>query len=130
MLAQKCNLLGLRSATEEQLASHGTESEAHTALGRHHAEIIDTVGGMIGGLAYGAKRDVTLNIYQTTLKLHPDSAIACVEYANDLMKLEGKKALKKALKQAGDLYAEAAECEPLDAMERLDVELAKLEPED
>jgi hypothetical protein len=40
--------------------------------------------------------------------------------------LEGKKALARAEK----LYAEAAECEPLDAMERLDVELAKAELED
>jgi hypothetical protein len=40
--------------------------------------------------------------------------------------LEGKKGLAKAEK----LYAEAAACKPLDAMERLDVELAKTELED
>ena len=40
--------------------------------------------------------------------------------------LEGKKALKEAEK----LYSDAAECDPVDAMEKLDVELAKAEIED
>lgn len=37
--------------------------------------------------------------------------------------LEGK----KALKEAEALYAQAAEFEPMDAMERLDVEMARAE---
>jgi tetratricopeptide (TPR) repeat protein len=94
--------------------------------GPYHAEVIDKVGAMIGGLTYGAKKDVALKNYQTGLKLMPDSAIARIEYANGLVMLEGK----KALKQAEELYGEAAACEPLDAMERLDVELAKSELED
>ncbi|HQR22843.1 MAG TPA: hypothetical protein PKV98_18400, partial [Burkholderiaceae bacterium] len=77
-------------------------------------------------LTYGAKKDVALKNFQAALKLMPDSAIARIEYANGLVMLEGKKALKEAEK----LYAEAAACEPLDAMERLDVELAKSELED
>jgi hypothetical protein len=40
--------------------------------------------------------------------------------------LEGKKKMDEAVK----LYHEAAACEPMDAMERLDVELAKEELED
>jgi hypothetical protein len=40
--------------------------------------------------------------------------------------LEGDKRMKEAEK----LYADAAECKPLDAMERLDVEMAKEELED
>jgi predicted Zn-dependent protease len=81
---------------------------------------------MIGGLTYGAKKDVALKNFQAALKLMPDSAIARIEYANGLVMLEGKKALKEAEK----LYGEAAACEPLDAMEKLDVELAKAELED
>ena len=46
--------------------------------------------------------------------------------ANGLVMLDGKKALAKA----ESLYSEAAACEPLDAMERLDVELARAELED
>jgi hypothetical protein len=34
------------------------------------------------------------------------------------------------MKEAEQLYADAAECKPFDAMERLDVEMAKSELED
>ena len=37
---------------------------------------------------------------------------------------------KAKMKQAEKLYAEAAACKPVDAMERLDVELAKANLED
>jgi hypothetical protein len=49
-----------------------------------------------------------------------------VEYANGLVMLEGDKRMKEATK----LYEDAAACQPLDAMERLDVEMAKAELED
>ena len=55
-----------------------------------------------------------------------NSAIAMVEYANGLVMLEGDKKMKEAEK----LYVEAAACEPKDAMERLDVEMAKAELEE
>lgn len=101
-------------------------ADAHTALGAYHAEIIDKVGAMIGGLTYGAKKEDGLKFYKSALTLNPHSAIARVEYANGLIMLEGKKKMNDAVK----LYEEAAACEPLDAMERLDVELAKQELED
>jgi len=65
-------------------------------------------------------------MFKEALALNPDSAIARVEYANGLVMLEGDKRMKEAEK----LYAEAAECTPMDAMERLDVEMAKEELED
>jgi hypothetical protein len=40
--------------------------------------------------------------------------------------LEGK----KALRSAEELYAEAAQCTPMDAMEKFDVELARYELQD
>ena len=84
------------------------------------------VVGELAGVTYGAKKDTAVKMYQTALKLNPASAIARIEYANGLVMLEGKKALKEAEK----LYDEAAACEPADAMERLDVELAKTELDD
>ena len=54
------------------------------------------------------------------------SAIAKVEYANGLVMLEGD----KRMKEAEALYAEAAAMTPMDAMERLDIEMAKAELED
>lgn len=116
----------VKSALETAIKLSPKHADAHIALAAYHAEVIDKVGSMIGGLTYGAKKDTALKLYETALKLMPDSAIARIEYANGLVLLEGKKALAKAEK----LYAEAAACEPLDAMERLDVELAKAELED
>ena len=49
-----------------------------------------------------------------------------IEYANAMVMLEGDKKMKDATK----LYEQAAACSPADAMERLDVELAKAELED
>lgn len=116
----------VKSALDATVKLAPKHADANIALGSYHAEIIDKVGSMIGGLTYGAKKDVGLKHFQAALKLNPDSAIARIEYANGLVMLEGK----KALAQAEKLYAEAAACEPHDAMEKLDVELAKAELED
>lgn len=101
-------------------------ADAHIALGAYHAEIIDKVGAMIGGLTYGAKKEDSLKFFKAGLALNPHSAVSRVEYANGLVMLEGKKKMNEAIR----LYAEAAACEPMDAMERLDVELAKQELEE
>jgi tetratricopeptide (TPR) repeat protein len=116
----------VKAALETAIKLAPKHADAHIALGSYHAEVIDKVGAMIGGLTYGAKKDTALKMYKEALKLNPGSAIARIEYANGLVMLEGKKALKEAEK----LYAEAAECEAADAMERLDVELAREELED
>jgi hypothetical protein len=60
------------------------------------------------------------------LKLLPDSAIARIEYANALVLLFGDKRMDDAI----DLYEKAAAAAPAEAMEKLDVELAKSELED
>jgi tetratricopeptide (TPR) repeat protein len=116
----------VKSALETTIRLAPKHADAHIALAAYHAEVIDKVGSMIGGLTYGAKKDTALKLYDSALKLAPDSAIARIEYANGLVLLEGKKALARAEK----LYAEAAAREPIDAMERLDVELARAELED
>lgn len=101
-------------------------ADAHIALGAYHAEVIDKVGAMVGGITYGAKKDIGIEHFQTALKLNPDSAIARIEYANGLIMMLGKSRMDEAAK----LYEEAAACKPADAMERLDVEMAKAELED
>jgi tetratricopeptide (TPR) repeat protein len=100
-------------------------ADAHTAFGSYQAEIIDKVGGIVAGMTYGAKKDSALEHFQKALKLNPDSAIARIEYANGLIMLFGKSRVADAEK----LYKEAAACKPADAMERLDVELARSELE-
>jgi tetratricopeptide (TPR) repeat protein len=101
-------------------------AEAHTALGLYHAEVINKVGGMIGGLTYGAKAATGEELLKTALKLTPDSPIAHIEYGNGLMLLHGS----KKEDAAAEAYEKAASLKPKDAMERLDVEFAKSQLED
>ena len=115
----------VKNALETTIRLAPKHADAHIALGAFHAEIIDKVGSLLG-LTQGASKDAGLAHYKTALKLNPTSAIAMIEYANGLVMLEGEKRMKEATK----LYEDAAACEPLDAMERLDVEMAKAELED
>lgn len=101
-------------------------ADANIALGTYHAEIIDKVGSLVGGLTYGAKKSTGVEHFETALKLNPDSAITRVEFANGLVLMFGGSRMKDAER----LYQEAAACTPMDAMEWLDVELARAEIED
>jgi tetratricopeptide (TPR) repeat protein len=98
-------------------------AEAHTAFGAYQAEVIDKVGALVAGITYGAKRDSALEHFEAAIRLFPESAIARIEYANGLLLLFGKARIADAEK----LYGEASKCKPADAMERLDVELARSE---
>jgi len=100
-------------------------AEAHTAYGAYQAEVIDKVGGLVAGLTYGAKKDSAVEHYEKALKLFPESPITHIEYGNGLLMLFGKGKIADATK----LYEKAAALKPADAMERLDVELAKAELE-
>jgi tetratricopeptide (TPR) repeat protein len=115
----------VKNALETTIALAPKHADAHIALGAFHAEVIDKVGRLLGK-TQGADSATGLKVFKEALALNPDSAIARVEYANGLVMLEGDKRMKEAEK----LYADAAECKPLDAMERLDVEMAKAELED
>ena len=115
----------IKDALATALKLEPKHADAHIAYGSYQAEIIDKVGGLVAAMTYGAKKDSALEHYQKALKLNPDSAIARVEYANGLIVLFGKARMAEAEK----LYQEAAACKPADAMERLDVELARSELE-
>lgn len=116
----------VRASLEKTLELEPDHAEAHIAFGSWHAEILDKLGAMIGGLTYGAKKDEVEHHFKVALALIPDSAIARMEYANAIAMLHGK----SRLKEAEALYAEAARCTPVDAMERLDVETAREEIEE
>jgi tetratricopeptide (TPR) repeat protein len=116
----------VKNALEQAIKLSPKHADAHIALAAFHAEVIDKVGSLIGGMTYGAKKDVGLSLFKESLKLNPASAIAMIEYANGMVMLEGDKKMKEATK----LYEQAAASTPLDAMERLDVEMAKAELED
>jgi hypothetical protein len=115
----------VKAALETTIKLQPQHADAHIALGAFHAEVIDKVGKLLGR-TQGADASTGLKLYQQALKLNPGSAIGMVEYANGLVMLEGD----KRMKQAEDLYAKAADCEAADAMERLDIEMAKAELEE
>lgn len=116
----------IKSALETALKLDAKHAEAHTALGAYHAEIIDKVGGMVGKLTYGASKDLAVEHYEKAIKLNPASPIAHIEYANGLLMLFGDKQEGKAV----TLYEKAAKMKGRDAMEVLDIEMAKEELDD
>ena len=63
--------------------------------------------------------------FRESLKLAPRSPIARIEYANGLYMLYGD----DRYEEVSELYVQAAEATPLDAMEKLDVESALAELE-
>jgi tetratricopeptide (TPR) repeat protein len=116
----------VKEALEKTIKLQPKHADAHIGLGAFHAEVIDKVGSLIGGMTYGAKKEVGLRLFQEALKINPASAIGMIEYANGLVMLEGDRKMKEATK----LYEQAAGSKPFDAMERLDVDLARAELED
>ena len=115
----------IKEALQAAMKLDAKHADAHTAYGAYQAEVIDKVGGIVAGVTYGAKKDSAIEHYETALKLFPESPITHIEYANGLIMLFGKSRISEATK----LYEKAASLKPMDAMERLDVELAKSELE-
>jgi tetratricopeptide (TPR) repeat protein len=115
----------IKNSLTHAIALQPKHADAHIALGAYHAEVIDKVGSLVGGLTYGARKHIGVEHFETALKLNPDSAIARVEFANGLAMMFGKARLKDAERY----YREAAACKPADAMEWLDVDAAKTELE-
>lgn len=115
----------VKDALERTIRLEPRHADAHAALGTFHAEVIDKVGSLIGGMTYGAKKETGLRMFQEALQLNPRSAIALIEYANGLVMLEGD----GMFEQSTRLYQQAAAIKPLDAKEWLDVEQARAELE-
>jgi hypothetical protein len=116
----------VRGSLERTLELEPRHADANIALGLYHAVIIQKMGSLVGRLTYGASGEAALAHFAAALKLNPDSAITRVEYANGLVMIYGKSRMAEALR----LCQEAADCEPSDATERLEVELAKAELRD
>ncbi|MDR3371575.1 hypothetical protein [Rhodoferax sp.] len=96
-------------------------ADAHVALGSFHAEVIDKVGSLIGAMAYGANKEIGLQLFDQALKLHGESAYGLLEYAHAILMLDGE----DKMDTANQLYQQAARVKPQDATERLDVEMAR-----
>ena len=120
--ALKMGIAGkVRAALEATLELAPKHAEAHTALALYHAEIINKIGAMIGGLTYGAKASEAEKHIKDAVKLTPASPIAHVEHGNVLLLLDEK----RNEDAAAEAYEKAAKCKPLDAMEALDAGYAR-----
>jgi hypothetical protein len=113
----------VKDSLENVIALEPRHADAHIALGAFHAEVIDKVGSLIGGMTYGARKDTGLHLFQEALRINFQSVVGMIEYANAMLMLEGN----KMLADANRLYQQAASARPFDAMERLDVEMARVE---
>ncbi len=113
----------IKEALEQTIKLQPRHADAHIALGAFHAEVIDKVGPLVAGMTYGAKKELGLKLFEDGLAIHPLSPIGMIEYGNALLMLEGE----DRLPEATAWYDRAARCEPVDAVERLHVELARTE---
>lgn len=113
----------VRESLQKTLDLCPEHAEAHMALGVFHAEVIDKVGALIGGMTYGVRKEKGLALLQESLQLQPHSPMAQISLARALVMLEGK----SKLAEANALYRQAAECTPLDAVEYLHVQTARAE---
>ena len=113
----------VKAALEQTIKLAPQHADAHIALATFHAEVIDKVGSLIGSMTYGAKKDTGLALFKEALKLNPDSVIAMTEYANGLVMLEGD----KRMTEATHLYEQASASQAMDAKERLEVDMARVE---
>lgn len=120
--ALKLGIAGkVRASLDTALALEPKHAEAHTALALYHAEIINKIGAMIGGLTYGAKASEAEKHIKDAVKLTPASPIAHIEHGNVLLLLDEN----RNEDAAAAAYEKAAKCKPLDAMEALDAAWAR-----
>lgn len=115
----------IQESLDRALELDPDHADAHTAYGLYHAEILNKVGRMIGGMTYGASADKALAHFERAIELIPDSPIAHIEYGNGLYLIHGDKQIDRVT----ELYVMATEMTPRDAMEKLDIESALAELE-
>jgi tetratricopeptide (TPR) repeat protein len=115
----------IQASLENAIYLQPDHADANIALGAYYAEVIDKVGKMLGKLTYGATPAKALKHFERALELSPDAPIAHIEYANGLYLLFGD----DRLDEVTDLYVKATEMQPVDAMEKLDIEAALAEME-
>jgi tetratricopeptide (TPR) repeat protein len=108
----------IKNHLETTLELEPNHAEAHTAMGLYHAEIIDKIGAMIGGITYGAKKPIALKHFTKSLELTPDTPITLIEYANGLILLNSDEDF------ASELYKKASKCEAMDALQSCDISFA------
>jgi len=115
----------IQSSLENAIYLQPNHADANIALGAYYAEVVDKVGKMLGKLTYGATPAKSVKHFERALELIPEAPIANIEYGNGLYLLFGD----DRIDEVTDLYVKATELQPVDAMEKLDIEAALAELE-
>jgi tetratricopeptide (TPR) repeat protein len=115
----------LHTSLKNALDLEPDHAEARTAMGMYHAEIVSKVGKMLAKMTYGASAARAIENFDLALELTPQSPIAHIEYGNGLYLLYED----DRIDDVSNLYIKASEFEPMDAMEKLDIESALAELE-
>jgi len=115
----------IQSSLENCLYLQPDHADANIAMGAYFAEVVDKVGKMLGKLTYGATPAKALQHFERALELDPNAPIANIEYGNGLYLLFED----ERLDEVTDLYVKATEIQPVDAMAKLDIEVALAELE-
>ncbi|MCB1917956.1 MAG: hypothetical protein KDG52_19865 [Rhodocyclaceae bacterium] len=95
--------------------------DAHVALGVFESEVVANLGSVGAALTFGARRDTAIEHFVAARRLAPDSAMVLLEQARALDRMYGQARSAEIY----ELYEAAAACQPADARERMDVELAR-----
>lgn len=110
----------INKSLEKALKIEPEHAEAHTAMGLYHAEIISKVGKLVGSMTYGASADKAIEHFKQSIALS-NAPIAWIEYGNGLYLLFGD----RKVDESNEAYAKAAEMQPIDAMQALDIAYAR-----
>ncbi len=113
----------VRDLLSRVLALAPRHADARLALGTFHAEVIDKVGALVGGLTFGARRDTGLELFQAAQAIDPHSIIGQLEHARAVVMLKGDAGKPEAMR----LYESAAQARPRDAAEYLALTRAREE---
>ena len=113
----------VRHALETALALAPEHAGAHAALGGFQVAVIDKVGPLVAAMTYGARADSALAHLRQAERLAPESPAVLQECASAWVRLEGEARLAEATR----LHERAAQLTARDAVERLWIELARLD---
>jgi tetratricopeptide (TPR) repeat protein len=111
----------VRHGFKHAIALAPAHADAWVGLGVYQSEIVGAAGPLVASMTYGARKHDCHATFRTAIELNPFAPAAYMEYANAMLRFDGK----KYLDEARALYRQAASLEPADASERLGVARAK-----
>lgn len=111
----------IKDAVTRCLEIAPNNAEALVTFAGWHSEIADKMGSMLAGLTYGAKKELAEEYYDNAIAQAPNSPVVYIEKAHGLLLMYGNSIKDEAAK----LFEQAISCEPMDAMQWMDIDKTK-----